>query len=92
MQLYRIEDPHLAYPIRAVEVWANDQTEAIDAAVTAMMQCGLDDVDEGVVTWIRSAMVVKQLSRLEAIDASVNAMVVNRLSRPDRLEDDQPTN
>ena len=47
--MYRVVDPNHVYPIYAVEVLAENVTEAKELALTAMMGCPLDDVDATVV-------------------------------------------
>jgi hypothetical protein len=48
-KMYRVVDSSHVYPIYAVEVLAQDATEAKERALEAMMGCPLDEVDKKVV-------------------------------------------
>ena len=59
-QMYRVVDPSHVYPIYAVEVLAEDITEAKERALEAMMGCPLDDVDSKVVEESLASLAVEE--------------------------------
>ena len=60
-KMYRIVDPQHVYPIRAVEILADDADQARQLAFEAMMGCPVDDVDETVVRESLAALTVEEM-------------------------------
>jgi hypothetical protein len=61
--MYRVVDPQHVYPIRAVEVLAEDGDQARQLALEAMMGCPVDDVDETVVRESLAALKVEEMRK-----------------------------
>ena len=61
-KIYRVVDPSHVYPIYAVEVLAEDTTEAKELALAAILDCPLDDVDSTVVKEALGNLTVEEMS------------------------------
>ena len=62
-KMYRVVDPQHIYPIRAVEVLADDADQSRQLALEAMMGCPVDDVDEKVVKESLAALTVEEMPK-----------------------------